>query len=96
MADDSSDGMSFASYSSEDDIFAEFEWLEQIDGLIFNHDDSDSGEVQVGYCDGKLIRREDIRVKFWFAMEQPTEETSSLAFDLFDRRKGSRLVPDGS
>jgi ribosomal protein S18 acetylase RimI-like enzyme len=85
MADSSSDDVSFASHSSKYDIFAEFEWLEQIDGLMFNQDDSDSHEIQVGYCDGKLIRREDIRAKFRFAMEEPTEETCSLAFDLFDR-----------
>jgi hypothetical protein len=36
MADGSSDDVSFASYSSKYDIFAEFKWLEQIDGLMFN------------------------------------------------------------
>jgi hypothetical protein len=45
MADGSLDDMSFASHSSEDDIFTEFEWLEQIDRLIFNQDDSDSDEI---------------------------------------------------
>lgn len=92
MAHGSSDNVPFSSNSSKDDILAEFEWLEQIDGLIFSQDDSDSDEIQVGYCDGKLIRREDIRVKFWFAMEEPTEETCSLAFDLFDRY--GRLKPE--
>ncbi|KAJ6112318.1 hypothetical protein N7523_008379 [Penicillium sp. IBT 18751x] len=92
IADGGSDGMSFSSNSSGADIFAEFEWLEQIDGLIFNQDNSDSDKTPVGYCDGKLIRREKIRDKFWFAMEQPTEETCSLAFDLFDRY--GRLKPE--
>ncbi|KAJ6076668.1 hypothetical protein N7499_008649 [Penicillium canescens] len=92
MADGSLDDLSLASHSSKADIFAEFEWLEQIDGLIFSQDDSDSDEIQVGYCDGKLIRREDIRAKFRFAMEEPTEEICSLAFDLFDRY--GRLKPE--
>ncbi|OJJ97244.1 hypothetical protein ASPACDRAFT_46098 [Aspergillus aculeatus ATCC 16872] len=64
MADGSPDDMSFASHSSADDIFAESEWLEQIDGLIFNQDDSDSNKTPVGYCDGKLIKREKIRDKY--------------------------------
>lgn len=89
---DSSDDMSFASHSSENDIFAEFEWLEQIDGFIIDQDAGNSGEKQVGYCDGKLIRREDIRAKFRSAMEKPTEETCFLAFDLLDRH--GRLKPE--
>ncbi|KAE8343280.1 hypothetical protein BDV24DRAFT_161720 [Aspergillus arachidicola] len=89
---DSSDDMSVASNSSENDIFAEFEWLEQIDGLLIDQDAFNSGEKQVGYCDSKLIRREDIRAKFRSAMEEPTEETSLLAFDLLDRY--GRLEPE--
>lgn len=84
-SNDTSDDTSFASYSSENDIFAEFEWLEQIDGLIIHQDASNSGEKQVGYCDGKLIRREDIRATLWYATEKLTEETCLLAFNLLDR-----------
>ncbi|KAJ5267460.1 hypothetical protein N7478_010268 [Penicillium angulare] len=90
--DSSSDSMSSASNFSEDDPFPEFEWLEQIDGVFINQDDENPEGMQVGYCDGKLIRREDIREKFWFAMEQPTEGTRAAAFDLFDRY--GRLKPD--
>jgi hypothetical protein len=38
----------------------------------------------VGYCDAKLIRRNRMR-SFYCDLEQPTRETSMLAFDLFDR-----------
>lgn len=51
------DESSFAS-CSENDIFAEFEWLEQIDGLIIEEGNNGSDKMQVGYCDGKLSRRE--------------------------------------
>ncbi|KAB8257968.1 hypothetical protein BDV32DRAFT_139951 [Aspergillus pseudonomiae] len=84
--------MSFTSHFSENDIFAEFEWLEQIDGLLIDQDTFNSGEKQVGYCDGKLIRCEDIRANFRSAMEEPTQETCFLSFDLLDRY--GRLKPE--
>jgi GNAT superfamily N-acetyltransferase len=72
-------------YGSDYDEFAEFNWLEQMDGLIMlKSEDGGSKAVQVAYCDAKLIRRRQIRT-FWSDMEEPTQETSSLAFDLFDR-----------
>jgi len=77
---------------SEDDMFAEFGWLEQIDGFIFDQKSSSSSENHIGYCDGKLIRRKDIRATFRSDMEEPTAETSFLAFDLFDRY--GRLKPE--
>ncbi|KAE8406788.1 hypothetical protein BDV37DRAFT_242565 [Aspergillus pseudonomiae] len=46
-SDDSSDDMSLASHFSEDDIFAEFKWLEQIDGLLIDQDTFNSGEKLV-------------------------------------------------
>ncbi|KAJ5101306.1 hypothetical protein NUU61_003528 [Penicillium alfredii] len=82
--DDGSDDISFTS-CSENDIFAEFEWLEQIDGLILDEGNRGSDGIQVGYCDGKLIRREKIRSQFRYAMEQPSEEMCLLAFDIMDR-----------
>lgn len=39
----------------------------------------------VAYCEAKLIRRNQIRYDFYGEMEQPSRETSMLAFDLFDR-----------
>lgn len=46
------------------DIFVEFEWLEHIDGLIFDQRANNPVHHHVGYCDGKLIMREDIRATF--------------------------------
>lgn len=61
------------------DEFAGFSWLEQIDTY------ATEGSERIATCDAKLIRRDQIRSAFWIEMEEPTEETSSLAFDLFDR-----------
>ncbi|KAJ4211335.1 hypothetical protein NW759_012536 [Fusarium solani] len=61
------------------DDFAHLGWLERIDGLAFMKGS------RVGYCDAKLIRRLQIHHKFWVAMEEPTRQTSELAFELFDR-----------
>ena len=61
------------------DEFAEWEWLEQIDG----HANVDHNVV--ADCDAKLIRRARMRSGFWIQMEEPSEETSDLAFELFDR-----------
>lgn len=48
----------------ENDIFVEFELLEHIDRLIFDQRATNPGHHHVGYCDGILIRREDIRATF--------------------------------
>lgn len=66
-------------YGSEDDVFAEFDWLEQIDGTV-----KSAGKV-IAHCDAKLIRRSQIAHGFYEEMEQPSQETSRLAFGLFDR-----------
>ena len=71
-------------YESEDDEFAEFNWLEQMDGQIKFTSPADSSTKQIGYCNGKLIRRDRIH-SFYDDMEEPTPETSQVAFDLFDR-----------
>ncbi len=72
---------------SEFDEFAEFEWLEVMDGVVTCTERSSDGAAQkrVGYCQGKLIRRRQIRATFYHEMEEPSTETSLLAFDLFDR-----------
>ncbi|KAI8668906.1 hypothetical protein NCS57_00703800 [Fusarium keratoplasticum] len=61
------------------DDFAHLRWLERIDCLAFVNGN------RIGYCDAKLIRRLQIHHKFWVAMEEPTRQTSELAFELFDR-----------
>ncbi|KAF1349232.1 hypothetical protein EJ07DRAFT_81162, partial [Lizonia empirigonia] len=62
-----------------------FDWLEQIDGTV-----KSAGKI-IAYCDAKLIRRSHVACDFYEEMEQPSQETSSLAFGLFDRY--GRLQP---
>jgi len=89
--DDDSGGDSDFEESDEDrsefDEFAEFKWLEVMDGVVTCIDRSSDGaaEKKAGYCEGKLIRRNRIRSTFYHEMEEPSRETSLLAFDLFDR-----------
>ncbi|PSR84017.1 hypothetical protein BD289DRAFT_482998 [Coniella lustricola] len=84
--DDSEHGQdSFSDVLSADDEFAEFEWLEQIDGRAIED------KKQLAVCSAKLIRRDHIKAGFWEEMEEPTQETSQLAFELFDRY--GRLKP---
>ncbi|KAH8756589.1 hypothetical protein F5883DRAFT_503515 [Diaporthe sp. PMI_573] len=47
---------------------------------------------QIAGCNAMLIRRGGMRESFWTNMEEPTQETSDLAFDLFDRY--GRLNPE--
>lgn len=61
------------------DDFAHLRWLERVDGLAFVKGN------RIGYCDAKLIRRLQVHHKLWTAMEEPTRQTSELAFELFDR-----------
>lgn len=90
-------------YNTEDDLGSdrseydedhEFKWLEKINVKatptgVLNTDDQ--SEV-AGYCHAKLIRRGQIRNYFYEELEQPSRETSLLAFDLFDRY--GRLRPE--
>ncbi|KAH9908308.1 hypothetical protein F4778DRAFT_776611 [Xylariomycetidae sp. FL2044] len=75
---------------SEYDEFAPFQWLEQLD--CYAHQPNDNGlsrktasDSVIGMCDAKLIRRDSITHSFWDSMEPPSEETSDLAIELFDR-----------
>ena len=73
--------------NSSNDEFAEFEWLEPLDGIVtYTGGCADATRhKQIGSCVGKLIRRDRIRHIFYHEMEEPSAETSLLAFDLFDR-----------
>jgi len=73
-----------ASLYSSNDLYAEFHWLEAIDGFV-SHTSSTSSPRHIGRCHAKLIRRNKVSRDFHAAMGEPSEETSSLAFDLFDR-----------
>ena len=70
---------------SENDEFDSFRWLEQIDGRVLLTDPSSQSGQRIGNCDCKLIRRSSITPSFYDDMEEPTEGTSDLAFDVFDR-----------
>lgn len=72
---------------SENDELAEFDWLEAINGFVTctGLPLEGSAERKVGHCNGKLIRRDRIRANFYHEMEEPSRETSLVAFDLFDR-----------
>lgn len=86
--------------SDSDD--GEFPWYEELDGLATLHPSADipttsrsaerRAESIIGECNAQLIRRGNMRESFWANLEQPTEETSCLAFDLFDRY--GRLDPE--
>ncbi|KAF7552909.1 hypothetical protein G7Z17_g3974 [Cylindrodendrum hubeiense] len=65
--------------NSEHDEFAEWKWLEHIDAFAI------AGENQVAQCDAKLIRRSRMRNDFLNEMLEPSEKTSALVSDLFDR-----------
>lgn len=73
--------------ASENDEFAEWDWMEEMEGFVTCVGDSiDVGKPkEVGYCEAKLIRRARIGSIFHHEMEQPSEDTSDLAFEVFDR-----------
>ncbi|KAH8163739.1 hypothetical protein CIB48_g4508 [Xylaria polymorpha] len=78
------DGFDAGDYSDDSDellldILGPERWLERIDGF------ASVGQKRIAVCKVKLIRRQRIRHDFWVQMEEPSEATSSLAFDIFDR-----------
>ena len=72
---------------SEYEEYAEFPWLEAIDGFVYLKKDpaGPSKSKIIGSCNALLIRRAAIRGSFYSDMEEPSDETSKLAFTLFDR-----------
>ncbi|KAK6222381.1 hypothetical protein LQW54_001081 [Pestalotiopsis sp. IQ-011] len=65
----------------EGDYETEHLWLETIRGTAA----PSSKDSKIGSCVARLIRRGQMRMSFWSEMEEPSEETSDLAFELFDR-----------
>jgi hypothetical protein len=86
---------------SEYDEFAELKWLEEIEGFVTypGGSSNDVSPEQIGYCEYKLIRRGQISATFCDDMEEPSRDTSMLAFELFDRYgclgMGSRIIQSG-
>lgn len=67
----------------QSDEFKEFRFLQCIDIDAKANDSPDAKSI--GYCYAKLIDREPIRVNFYRDMEEPTNDMSMLAFEVFDR-----------
>ncbi|KAH7014211.1 uncharacterized protein B0I36DRAFT_397667 [Microdochium trichocladiopsis] len=67
------------------DDCAEFPWCETFYGEILKT--TSGGEVphKVGYVTGKLIRRGKICENFLQTVEEPSQETSAMGFELFGR-----------
>ncbi|KAJ9609416.1 hypothetical protein H2200_005743 [Cladophialophora chaetospira] len=72
----------------EYDEFAGMPWLEAIhvvathtQGLVSDHED----RSLAGFCGAKLIRRGDFRTRFYQQMCRPFDESTLMAFNLFDQ-----------
>jgi GNAT superfamily N-acetyltransferase len=73
---------------AEYDEFAKMRWLEAIDvvATCFHpliHEDKDRNRV--GFCGAKLIRRKKFRRMFHQQMCKPFDESTLMAFDIFDQ-----------
>jgi len=53
------------------------------------YEESDEEPGKVGVVVGRLMRRHEIRSTFWTDMEEPSQDTAALAFDVFDRYDAS-------
>lgn len=78
-------------YRSDDDVDFEFKWLEPVDVTITLTSTTNTRPKDVGSCEAKLIRRSQMRWEFHRELEQPSPETSMLAFDVFDRYGRTRI-----
>lgn len=65
------------------DEFEEFKWLKSINVKIEADDAADS--PQAGFCVAKLIDRDYIRATFHRDMEEPSNDTATIGFGVFDR-----------
>ncbi|ETI27352.1 hypothetical protein G647_09542 [Cladophialophora carrionii CBS 160.54] len=70
------------------DEFAGIPWLETIDVVATPARpviDRDTCTSRVGFCGAKLIRRKTFRSSFHYQMCKPFDESTLMAFDLFDQ-----------
>ncbi|OCT50898.1 hypothetical protein CLCR_08144 [Cladophialophora carrionii] len=70
------------------DEFAGIPWLEAIDVVATRARpviDRDTCTSRVGFCGAKLIRRKTFRSSFHYQMCKPFDESTLMAFDLFDQ-----------
>lgn len=66
----------------------EFPWLEKVFATASDNAGGSASNTKgqiVGSCEASLIRRGQMRKAFWQNLEEPSQETSDLAFSLFDR-----------
>lgn len=71
--------------ASEYDEYAEYRWLEAVDGRIHYKNPGDGVLIEIGSVRAFLIRPDRIYEDFRTEMDEVSEETSSLAFSLFDK-----------
>ncbi|MCJ1254661.1 hypothetical protein MMC24_002476 [Lignoscripta atroalba] len=67
------------------DEFEEFTWLKSVNATRIDSPTDGTNPEQIGHCHAKLLYRDRIRPNFYRDMEEPSQGTSALAFDLFDR-----------
>lgn len=67
--------------------YGEHPWLETIRGTAAPPRSTPLSlkDSKIGSCLARLIRRGQMRASFWLEMEEPSQETADLAFELFDR-----------
>lgn len=74
------------SYRDGPDEFEEFEWMKSMYGEATIPDDTSNNRTKrIANCVANLIYRHEIRGTFYADMEEPSQDTSALAFELFDR-----------
>ena len=70
----------------EDDAEDDLEDPDELDDEYAEEEDEDDGHgVKLGVVWGRLIPRSFIRKNFWAAMEEPSQDTAALGFNIFDR-----------
>jgi len=71
----------------EDDDDGDDEDFDELDPYAEEDDeDGDEGHgVRLGSVGGRIMRRSFIRPNFWRDMEEPSQDTAALAFNMFDR-----------
>lgn len=70
----------------EDEQYNEFEEFRFLECINIDAKANDSPDAKsIGHCHAKLIDREPIRANFYRDMEEPTNDMSMLAFEVFDR-----------
>lgn len=70
----------FEDYSDEDADYAEFGWCKELRADVVAQNSE-----RAGSCTARLIDRDRIRTKIYTEMDEISNDTSELAFGIFDR-----------